>query len=54
MGSAPSVDGKYLKAHPDELISQGKFHRVDLMAGITKDEGTLISQSANRISAIIH
>ena len=44
-GSAPFGDGKYLKAHPDELIAQGKFHDVDLMAGFTSDEGTIATMS---------
>ena len=42
-GAAPYGDGKYLKAHPDELIAQGKFHDVDLIAGYAKDEGTLVT-----------
>lgn len=35
----PRVDGQYLPAHPNFLMKEGRHKRVDLMTGITQDDG---------------
>uniref|UniRef100_A0A2P2HXS8 Carboxylic ester hydrolase n=1 Tax=Hirondellea gigas TaxID=1518452 RepID=A0A2P2HXS8_9CRUS len=40
---APIVDGEFLKAHPGLLMKEGKMSKVDLMAGVTRNEGGFIS-----------
>ncbi|MPC25228.1 Venom carboxylesterase-6 [Portunus trituberculatus] len=41
----PRVDGQYLPKHPNFLMKEGRHKRVDLMTGITRDEGALFSLS---------
>lgn len=33
----------FLPAHPDKLISQEKFNHVPLIAGVTENEGALVT-----------
>ncbi|KAK8396512.1 hypothetical protein O3P69_005512 [Scylla paramamosain] len=39
----PRVDGQYLPEHPNFLMKEGRHKRVDLMTGITQDEGALFT-----------
>ncbi|CAL4114758.1 unnamed protein product, partial [Meganyctiphanes norvegica] len=40
----PCVDGDFLPAAPEVLLRQGIFNRVDIISGITRDEGALITK----------
>ena len=33
----------FLPAHPNELISQGRFNHVPLIVGVTENEGALVT-----------
>ncbi|XP_023332473.1 acetylcholinesterase 1 isoform X2 [Eurytemora carolleeae] len=35
------IDGKFLPANPVNLMERGEYNHVDLMVGVTKDEGLL-------------
>ncbi|XP_063599423.1 juvenile hormone esterase-like [Penaeus indicus] len=37
----PRVDGEFLPDHPATLIREGRYNRVDIIAGRTRDEGAL-------------
>ncbi len=39
---APWVDGKVIPAPPKDLIKQGRFNRVPVLIGSTRDEGRLL------------
>ncbi|XP_047475618.1 cholinesterase 2-like isoform X1 [Penaeus chinensis] len=39
----PLVDGDFIPDHPARLMYDGDFNQVDLMAGITRDEGALVT-----------
>ncbi|XP_063590806.1 cholinesterase 2-like [Penaeus indicus] len=39
----PLVDGDFIPDHPARLMRDGDFNQVELMAGITKDEGALVT-----------
>lgn len=41
----PVQDGITLKGDPDQLVQQGKFHRVPVLVGTTHDEGRLFVAS---------
>lgn len=41
----PVQDGITLKGDPDQLVQQGKFHRVPVIVGTTHDEGRLFVAS---------
>ncbi|XP_068202509.1 venom carboxylesterase-6-like [Palaemon carinicauda] len=34
----PCIDGDYLPDHPAQLLKSGRFHKVDIMTGITANE----------------
>ncbi|XP_063602968.1 juvenile hormone esterase-like [Penaeus indicus] len=40
----PRVDGDFLPAHPAVLVREGRYNRVDVMAGTTRDEGALVTR----------
>ncbi|CAL4206516.1 unnamed protein product, partial [Meganyctiphanes norvegica] len=40
----PRVDGDFLPAAPEVLLRQGNFNRVDIISGITRDEGALVTK----------
>lgn len=40
---APWVDGDYLPEHPEQLALKGHYAQVDIMAGVTRDEGALFA-----------
>ncbi|XP_050727488.1 venom carboxylesterase-6-like isoform X4 [Eriocheir sinensis] len=40
---APRVDGDYLPDLPAKLLAEKQYHEVDLMSGVTKDEGSLVT-----------
>ena len=40
MSPSPRIDGKLIPSSPELLLKNGKFHKVDVMNGITKDEGS--------------
>lgn len=37
----PRVDGDYLPDLPAKLIAKKQYNEVDLMGGVTKDEGAM-------------
>ncbi|XP_050727493.1 cholinesterase 2-like [Eriocheir sinensis] len=37
----PWVDGEYLPEQPEQLALKGRYAQVDIMAGVTRDEGAL-------------
>ncbi|KAK8373812.1 hypothetical protein O3P69_015612 [Scylla paramamosain] len=39
----PWVDGRFLPRHPALLISEGRSTRVDIISGITRDDGALFA-----------
>ncbi|XP_037784824.1 esterase FE4-like isoform X2 [Penaeus monodon] len=39
----PRVDGDFLPDEPATLMRQGRYNRVDLMAGVTRDEGGMVA-----------
>ncbi|ROT66280.1 JHE-like carboxylesterase 1 [Penaeus vannamei] len=39
----PRVDGEFLPDHPATLVREGRYNRVDIIAGKTRDEGALQS-----------
>lgn len=39
----PWVDGRFLPRHPAQLISEGSRAKVDIIAGITRDDGALFA-----------
>lgn len=41
--AAPRVDGDYLPDHPVRLMQQGRYQKVDLISGVTADEGAIFS-----------
>ncbi|XP_042894419.1 cholinesterase 2-like [Penaeus japonicus] len=41
--TVPRVDGDFLPDEPASLMRQGKYNRVDVMAGITRDEGAFVA-----------
>ncbi|XP_069988974.1 juvenile hormone esterase [Penaeus vannamei] len=42
--TAPRVDGDFLPDDPARLMRDGDVHRVNLMAGITRDDGAIVTQ----------
>ncbi|ROT85548.1 JHE-like carboxylesterase 1 [Penaeus vannamei] len=34
----PRVDGEFLPAHPATLVREGRYNRVDVLSGVTRDE----------------
>ncbi|XP_063885511.1 juvenile hormone esterase-like isoform X1 [Scylla paramamosain] len=42
----PWVDGRFLPRHPALLISEGRSTRVDIISGITRDDGALFALPA--------
>ena len=41
--ATPSYGNRVLPENPDQAIGAGRFHRVPVMAGITRDEGTFFA-----------
>lgn len=41
MKMSPFVDGTYLKRHPVESLREGDYADVDIMMGVTSNEGAL-------------
>ncbi|XP_047475478.1 juvenile hormone esterase-like isoform X1 [Penaeus chinensis] len=39
----PRVDGDFLPDEPATLMRKGRYNRVDLMAGVTRDEGGMVA-----------
>lgn len=39
----PRVDGAFLPDKPATLMRQGNYSRVDIMAGVTRDEGGMVA-----------
>lgn len=39
----PWVDGEYLPEHPAQLVRDGRHAKVDIIAGVTKDEGAFFT-----------
>ncbi|XP_047488696.1 uncharacterized protein LOC125039021 [Penaeus chinensis] len=37
----PRVDGEFLPDHPATLVREGRYNRVDVLSGVTRDEGAL-------------
>ncbi|KAL7638065.1 UNVERIFIED_CONTAM: hypothetical protein RMT77_011690 [Armadillidium vulgare] len=37
----PRVDGEFIKEAPEILMKNGKYNKVDIVAGVTRDEGGL-------------
>ncbi|XP_069944782.1 cholinesterase 1 isoform X2 [Cherax quadricarinatus] len=46
----PRVDGDFIPDDPAKLVLEGRYHKVDLMAGVTGDEGAFATHAmfANR------
>lgn len=42
--TAPRTDGDFLPDDPARLMRDGEVHRVNLMAGITRDDGAIVTQ----------
>ncbi|XP_068244747.1 juvenile hormone esterase-like [Palaemon carinicauda] len=38
----PTIDGEFLPEHPAQMLKKGNYHKVNFMAGITRDEGALM------------
>ncbi|XP_042887469.1 venom carboxylesterase-6-like [Penaeus japonicus] len=38
----PRIDGEFLPAHPATLVREGRYNRVDIISGKTRDEGSLL------------
>ncbi|XP_042894416.1 juvenile hormone esterase-like isoform X2 [Penaeus japonicus] len=45
MTTTPRIDGDFLPDHPARLMRDGKFNHVNVMAGITRDEGAIVTQT---------
>ncbi|XP_069944777.1 venom carboxylesterase-6 isoform X1 [Cherax quadricarinatus] len=41
----PRVDGDFIPDHPAKLVLEGRHHKVDLMAGVTSDDGALVTHA---------
>lgn len=41
----PRVDGEFLPAHPAQLLQEGRYNKMDIMTGVTKDEGAAFVKS---------
>lgn len=41
---APRVDGDYLPDFPANLVAKKLYNEVDLLAGVTKDEGAMTTR----------
>ncbi|XP_068232283.1 esterase E4-like [Palaemon carinicauda] len=41
--ASPRVDGDYLPDHPVRLIREGRYNKVNLITGVTADEGAIFS-----------
>ena len=39
----PWVDGHYLTDHPAQLVREGRHAKVEIISGVTKDEGALLT-----------
>lgn len=39
----PWVDGHYLPDHPTKLVREGRHAKVDIVSGITRDDGGLFA-----------
>lgn len=37
------MDGEYIPAHPAQLVLDGRHAQVDIMSGVTRDEGALFA-----------
>ncbi|KAK8743385.1 hypothetical protein OTU49_001416 [Cherax quadricarinatus] len=52
----PRMDGDFIPDDPAKLILEGRYHKVDLMAGVTGDEGAFATHAMyvnrNLISAL--
>ncbi|XP_047475927.1 juvenile hormone esterase-like isoform X1 [Penaeus chinensis] len=44
MVTTPRIDGDFLPDDPARLVRDGEFHPVNLMAGITRDDGAIVTQ----------
>lgn len=40
----PRVDGDFLPAAPEVLLRQGLYNRVDIISGVTRDEGAILTK----------
>lgn len=47
---APWVDGDYLPEHPAQLLLEGRHAQVDIIAGVTRDEGALFASGKYSLS----
>lgn len=43
----PWVDGEYLPDHPAKMIFDGRHAKVDIISGVTRDEGALFALRKN-------
>lgn len=39
----PWVDGEYLPEHPAQLVLDGRHAQVDIIAGVTRNEGAFFT-----------
>ncbi|XP_042894424.1 juvenile hormone esterase-like [Penaeus japonicus] len=42
--TTPRIDGDFLPDHPARLMRDGKFNRANVMSGITRDDGAIVTQ----------
>ncbi|XP_068231188.1 cocaine esterase-like isoform X2 [Palaemon carinicauda] len=42
--AVPRVDGDFIPDHPAKLMKEGRYNKVNLMAGITANEGACLTQ----------
>ncbi|CAL4122452.1 unnamed protein product [Meganyctiphanes norvegica] len=40
----PRIDGEVIPEHPSQLMRDGKYHKVDIIAGTNKDEGMMFAK----------
>ncbi|ROT74375.1 JHE-like carboxylesterase 1 [Penaeus vannamei] len=39
----PRVDGLFLPDHPATLLREGRYNKVDIISGVTRNEGTIVT-----------
>lgn len=42
------MDGEFLPAHPATLVREGRYNRVDVLSGVTRDEGAFNARGEGR------
>uniref|UniRef100_A0A0P4VQD2 Carboxylic ester hydrolase n=1 Tax=Scylla olivacea TaxID=85551 RepID=A0A0P4VQD2_SCYOL len=50
----PWVDGHYLPDHPAQLMRDGRHAKVDIISGITRDEGAIVALRNYRIPYVVN